>query len=148
MDVGDWIALGGTVFALIMQSIGVAIYVTRVAAQVSQNAKSIERLERNDAECEGKMSGMRQEFSDRTELLSNKFTSYEQHQNAQTAALNAGLAKIEATFTASLTSLKESVDRLYEAERQRAIASPPAQPDLIGQLRQFAELQKMFKSVA
>lgn len=163
MDAGDWIALGGTVLALVFQSIGVAIYLTRVATQVTQNTKAIEmlasgkvsmdegrgyqaqldRLERNDAECEGKLGGMRQEFDARTERLSSRLTAHEQQQTASTAALSTAITKFEAVFTASLASLKESVDRLHAERAQQA----PHQPDFLAQLQQFVQLQKMLKGV-
>lgn len=146
MDAGDWIALGGTVLALVFQSIGVAIYLTRVASQVQQNVKAIERLERSDAECEGRMSGMRQEFESRAERLSNRVTESERAQTEQTNALGQAFSKLEATLTGGLVALKESVDRLHD-ERARAMAQPP-QNDFIAQLRQFVELQNLMKKVA
>lgn len=163
MDAGDWIALGGVSLALVIHSVGVAIFLTRVAAQSQANTKAIEdlyrtrisddqgkgyqaqldRLERGHAECDGRIGAMRQEFDARTERLSNRVTAHEQQQSASTAALTASLAKFEATFTAGLQSLKEAIDRLH-AER----AAGAAHPDFITQLQQFAAVQKMLKGQA
>lgn len=56
-------------------------------------------------------------------------------------------AAILGRLEAGLASLKESVERLIAAEAEQRRA-PPAQPGLLDQLRQFAELQKMLKGVA
>lgn len=164
MDAGDWIALGGVGIALVFQSVGVAIFLTRVASQGQTNADAIKdllrtrvsvdeikainehlgRLDRGASECEGRITGMRVEFESRTERLSSRVTSHEQQQTASIALLQTSMAKFEAVFTAGLQSLKESVDRLH-AERA---AAAPAQADFITQLQQFAAVQKMLKGAA
>lgn len=166
MDAGDWIALGGVGIALVFQSVGVAIFLTRVAAQGQTNAEAIKellrtrvsvdeikaihehlvRLDRGAMECEGRVTGMRVEFDARTERLSARVTSHEQQQSASISLLQTSMAKFEAVFTAGLQSLKESVDRLHA---ERAAAAPaPGQGDFLQQLQQFVQLQKMLKGAA
>lgn len=82
----------------------------------------IKRLEAADATCDGKMTQMRAELSDRDDRLSARLSAHEQQQSATNLALTNALTKFEATFSAGLSSMKESVDRLLEAERARLIA--------------------------
>jgi len=150
VDAGDWIALGGTVLALVFHSIGVAMFMARIAARTETNSKAIEaliatkvsteqgagyqaqlnRLENGAAECEGRINQMRQEFDGRQEHLTIRLNAHEQATTAQTSQLTNALTRLEE----HVKSLKESIDRLSEAERQRA-AQPQAQPlDIIGLL--------------
>lgn len=99
----------------------------------------LDRLERNDAECEGKLSSQRQEVSDRMERLGARLAAYETTQTAATSDLRASLSRMEATFSAGIQALKDSLDRIHH-ERAQA-----PQPDLFTQLQQFVQLQKMLK---
>lgn len=166
MDAGDYIALGGTILALVFQSVGVAMFLSRLAAQVENQGRAIQtladskvsseqgkglqaqldRLERNDAECEGKLVGMRQEFDARTERVTNRMTAHEQQQAAQTADLRGALSEIKATFTAGMTAMKEALDRMA-AERAHPLPAATA-PDFLQQLQQFVAIQKMLKGAS
>ena len=112
----------------------------------------IDRLERSDAECEGKVSTMRTDFEGRAERLSARIATHEQSTNAQNTALTTALTRIEATFTAGMAAMKESVDRLLAEERARLQHHPAAAPapanDFLSQIEQFARIQKMLKGVA
>jgi chromosome segregation ATPase len=119
---------------------------SRIEEQGKGYQAQLDRHEKADAECEGKISAMRQESSDRIERLSNRITAHEQATNSQNTALTTALAELKAT----MAGMKESIDRLAEAERARAsqpLHAPPA-PDLMAQLQQFAAIQKMLKGAA
>jgi hypothetical protein len=156
MDAGDWIALGGTIFALVLHSIAVAMFLARLAAKVDGNTKAIDllvsgkvsmeqgtgfqaqlnRLEKGAAECEGRINQMRVEFEGRQERLTSRLNTHEQATNAQTAQLTNALTRLDET----MKGMKQSVDQLSDAERAR-MAAPQApahnQPDLM-QLLQLA----------
>jgi len=102
----------------------------------------LDRLERSDNECEGKISAQRQEAADRIERLSTRVTAHEQSTNAQTAATSQAMARLETL----MISMKESVDRLSEAERQRH-STPPAN-DMFTQLEQLVRLGPLLKQIA
>lgn len=87
------------------------------------------RLEKADAECEGRMASNRQEAGDRLERLSNRLNSHEQNTGAQNTAVTSALAE----FRATMAAMKESIDRLEAAERARPI-QPSQQIDIIGLL--------------
>lgn len=98
----------------------------------------IDRLERSGAECEGRISSLRAEHGASAERFSARLSAHEQHQSGQYANLASAFTEIKAMFSA----MKESVDRLLEAERARPTT------DLVGQLQQFVTLQKMLKGAA
>lgn len=148
MDAGDWIALGGVVLALVFQSIGVAIFLTRVASQVQTNAKAIEHLERADAECRGQMAAHRTEFNERLERAANRLSAHETKTANDNSSLTAALTKIEATFSTGIAAMRESLDRLLEAERVRLATPTAPPPNILDQLQQFAAIQKMLKGAA
>ena len=88
----------------------------------------IDRLERSDAECDGRMSQMRSDFEIRSERIGTRMTAHEQATSAQNTAVTNALAE----FRATIAALKESVDRLEAVERTRA---PQHQsPDLMSML--------------
>jgi len=154
MDAGDWIALGGTIFALAIHTILGAMFLARLAAKVDGNSKAIDlllttkvsteqgtgfqaqinRLEKSAAECEGRINQMRVEFEGRQERLTLRLNTHEQATNVQTGSLTNALTRLEEM----VKGLKQSVDQLSDAERAR-MAAPQApahhQPDIMSILQ-------------
>ncbi len=161
MDAGDWIALGGVAFALIVQSIGVAIFLTRVASQVQVNSKAIDalsgnvttreqgrglqaqikRLEQADAGCKGEIGAVRTELHDRIERHGAKIAGVEQ-------TVAAAVGRIEAT----MAGMQAAMERLIRAEEARGDAPQPQPPahglDFITQLQNAMTFQRMMKEMA
>lgn len=155
MDAGDWIALGGTIFALVLHSIGVAMFLARLAAKVDGNTKAIDllisnkvsteqgvglqaqlnRLEKGAAECEGRINQMRAEFEGRQERLTSRLNAHEQSTNVQTSQQTNALTRLEEM----VKGMKQSVDQLSDAERARMAQPAPQayhpQPDLMSMLQ-------------
>lgn len=102
----------------------------------------LNRLERNDAECEGKVLAMRQEAADRVERLSAHVSAHEQTTSATQTALANALTRLEATMSA----MKESVDRLSEMERLR-VTQPQAPNDALAELHRFVALTRAMKEL-
>lgn len=98
----------------------------------------LDRLEKADAECEGKLTGQRQELGDRMERLGARLAAHEQTQSAQNTALTAALTRLEAT----MEGMKDAINRLAQAPTHQP------QSDLFSQIEQFARLQKMLKGTA
>lgn len=163
METANVIALAGFAFVLLAQAAGIVWWASGASAKIVAHSKALEalpdalrsfvtldigkgyqaqldRLEHRDAEAEGKLAAIRQESSDRIERLSTRVASHEQSMGAQTQALTNALARLDE----SMKAMKESVDRLSEAERARA----PASLSPIDQLRQFVELQQLMRKVA
>lgn len=101
----------------------------------------LDRLERNDAECEGKLTAQRQESFDRMDRLGARLAAHEQTQSTQNTALTAALTRLEAT----MEGMRDAINRLA-VERDRDYQ--PAQPDFLQQLQQFVAIQKMLKGAA
>lgn len=101
----------------------------------------LDRLEKADAECEGRMTGQRQELGDRMERLGARLAAHEQTQSAQNTALTAALTRLEAT----MEGMKDAINRLASAPAQQP---PQVQGDFLQQLQQFVQLQKMLKGAA
>lgn len=105
----------------------------------------LDRLERNDAECDGKLAGMRDEFNSRIERATLKIDHMEKNRNTTDQIVAAALAKLDA----SVAAMKESVDRLMVAEQMRA-ALPLTQPprtdmNILDRLREAEEIRRMLK---
>jgi chromosome segregation ATPase len=152
-EMPEWLSVALAVIAPIL-SVGATLMTvsftaggrfSRLEEQGRGYQAQLDRHERADSECEGKINAMRQEFADRHERLSSRITAHEQVTGSQNTALATALAELKATMSA----MKEAIDRLAEAERTRQSAPQlaPAQPDLVSQLQQFAQLQKLLKSV-
>lgn len=104
--------------------------------------EDVVRLEKADAGCETLMSSHRQEASDRVERLSNRLAAHEQSTGSQNTVVTSSLAE----FRATMTAMKESIDRLEAAERQNA--TPPAQPlDIIGILNLAVQAAPMVRQL-
>lgn len=154
MDAGDWIALGGTIFALVLHSIGMAMFIAKLAAKVDGNTKAIDalisgkvsmeqgigfqatmsRLEKGAAECEGRINQMRIEFEGRQERLTSRLNAHEQATNVQTSQQTNALTRLEEM----VKGMKQSVDQLSDAERARMAQPAPQpshQPDLMSMLQ-------------
>lgn len=106
--------------------------------------EDVVRLEKADAECEGRMASNRQESSDRVERLSNRLAAHEQNTGAQNSSVTSAIAE----FRATMAAMKESIDRLEaaerHAERQRA-AGPPL--DIIGILNLAAQAAPLVRQL-
>lgn len=107
----------------------------------------LNRLERNDAECEGKLTAMREEFNSRFERMTNTLSGIEQTRSAESNHLSGAVAEIKAT----MLSMKESLARL-EAEQLRLASAPPPQQsremDILDTLRKAEEFKRMFAGLA
>lgn len=167
METANVIALAGFGFVLLVQAGAIVWWARGVSAIQNGHGKALEalpetlkafvtqetgkgyqaqldRLERSDAECDGKISSMRQEFDGRFERAGARITASEQSQATQNAAVSAALTKLEATMTA----MKEAIDRLAEAERERHRAPATAQPDLLTTLNMIAQIKPLMKQLA
>lgn len=160
MDAGDWIAIGVAVISIVFQSVGVAMYVSRVGTTVSANTKTIEsladtkvsidtgkgyqaQLERHEKalnDAASTLQNIRNEYDARFERATARFSSAEQMQNTHNSSITAGMAKLEAV----VAGMAGNVERLLEVERQRLV-TPPPQPDLMAQLQQLVALSKMMR---
>ena len=164
MEAANTIALAGFAFVLLVQAAAIVWWARGVSTTQAVHSKALEalpdlfksfvtvdvgkgyqaqldRLEHRDAEHEGKVSAIRQEAADRVERISARVSAHEQATSVANTALANALTKLEVTMAA----MKESVDRLSEAERARPIGQ---QPNAIEQLRQFVELQALMKKIA
>lgn len=164
MEQANIIALAGFALVLLVQAGAIVWWARGVSTVQAAHSKALEalpevfrgfvtvdigkgyqaqldRLERNDAEGEGRLTATRQEAADRIERISARVTAHEQSTGAQNTALTNAFNRLEATMQA----MKESIDRLSEAERARPA---PAQASPIEQLRQFVELQALMRKVA
>lgn len=104
----------------------------------------VERLDRSDAECDGKITGMRQEFDARSERFLNRLAAHEQATGVQNTALTTALAELRAT----MAGMKESMDRLAEAERARiAISAPERGHDLLSMLTALSQAKPLLKQL-
>lgn len=163
----DWLAITLAVASPILSVIATAYFMGRRVAVIettqAQHSKALEalpdvlrgfvtqqegkgfqaqldRLERNDAECEGRMAGVRQENADRIERLSSRVTAHEQSTGAQNVALTTGFAKLETT----VSDMKEAIDRLAEAERA---AAPKPNTDIIAMLSLAAQAAPLVRQI-
>lgn len=161
--VPDWLAITLAVASPILSVIATAYFMGRRVAVIettqAQHSKALEalpdvlrgfvtqqegkgfqaqldRLERNDAECEGRMAGVRQENADRIERLSSRVTAHEQ----SNVALTTGFAKLETT----MSGMKEAIDRLAEAERA---AAPKPNTDIIAMLSLAAQAAPLVRQL-
>lgn len=168
MAMPDWIAISLAVASPILSVIATAYFIGRRVAviETTQNAHTktlealpeilrgfvtqsegkgyqaqLDRLERSDAECEGKMSGIHQESTDRIERLSSRVTAHEQATNATTTAAAQAMARMETL----VINIKESVDRLREDERTRA--TQPEKTDIIAILTLAAQAAPLVKQL-
>lgn len=157
MEAANIIALAGFSFVLLVQAAAIVWWARGVSATQTTHTKALEalpdafrgfvtvdtgkgyqaqldRLEHRDAECEGKLSAIRQESSDRIERLSARVASHEQTTGAQSQILTNAITRLEEAMKA----VKESVDQLRAPNHMSGL----------DQLRQFVELQAMLKKVA
>lgn len=161
MDAGDWIALGGTVLALVIHSIAVAMFLARLAGKVETNSKAIEalisgkvsteqgkgfqaqidRLERADAECDGKLIAQRQESADRMERLGARLAAHEQTQSAQNTTLTAAVTRMEAL----MEGMRDAINRMAAGQRDRAPTR--AEDGLLGDLERLVRIAPLLKQL-
>lgn len=148
----DWLAVVLAIVVPLLSFAGTLIGVAFITggrfAKLEEQSKGqqaqLDRHDRQHAECDGKIGAMRQEYDGRFERAASKAAAGEQAQAGQNSALVAALTEIRATMAA----MKEALDRLSEAERERHRAQPQAAPSLIDRLQEFAALQKMLKGAA
>lgn len=103
----------------------------------------LNRLERNDAECDAKIVMMREEANTRAERVNGRVEIMEQRH----ADANANVQSQLATLTATTLGLKEAFERFLEAQSRQAPLPVPQQPNPIEQLRMLVELQTLMKKM-
>lgn len=100
----------------------------------------LDRLERNDAECEGRLTAIRQEVFERVERMSTRIASHEQSVSLSMSASATAMTRLEE----GMKALKESVDRLSIEERNHR---GPQQPDLISLLSLAAQAAPLVRQL-
>lgn len=100
----------------------------------------LDRLERNDAECDGKLVAQRQEMADRMERLGARLSAHEQTQSTQNTALTTALARMES----AMEGMREAINRMA-SERDR---NPPSRHDgLLDDLERLVRIAPLIKQL-
>lgn len=102
--------------------------------------EQLDRHEKSHAECDGKLSSMRQEIDGRFERALAKVAAGEQAQAVHNSGVSAALAE----FRATMAGMREAIDRLAEDRHHAPAAAPPSQ---IAQLREAVELFRIVKGL-
>lgn len=107
--------------------------------------EAVEKLAARDDALETKLTAHNEALNGRIDANRNMVMQASESWTRQMSEVSGSIARLDATMGA----LKEAVDRLITAERERpSPPTPPQQQTLIEQLRQLVELQRLMGKAA
>jgi uncharacterized membrane protein YccC len=143
MDTLTIIATCAAILSPILSMVGVAFMTGGRFASLETKGSGyqaqLDRLERSTttsaAECDGRISALREEMNGRSERINQKVENMEKNRASASEAAAGHFGKLEAM----MASMKEQLDRL-EREQQQQAHHQPAPPQVMGRAELLAAL--------